>query len=55
MELHGKAALAGGGTAGIGLDARRLLARADAEAVITGRDVARGKNAADAFRETGTV
>ncbi|RJQ76432.1 SDR family oxidoreductase [Pseudonocardiaceae bacterium YIM PH 21723] len=45
MELQGKTALVTGGTSGIGLAAARLLARAGAEVVITGRDIERGKAA----------
>jgi NAD(P)-dependent dehydrogenase (short-subunit alcohol dehydrogenase family) len=55
MELQGKTALVTGGTSGIGLAATRLLARAGAEVVITGRDVQRGKNAMHAAQEDGVV
>lgn len=55
MELQGKTALVTGGTSGIGLAATRLLARAGAEVVITGRDVQRGKNAVHAAQEDGVV
>jgi NAD(P)-dependent dehydrogenase (short-subunit alcohol dehydrogenase family) len=55
MELQGKTALVTGGTSGIGLAAARLLARADADVVITGRDVQRGKNAVQAAQEDGVV
>ncbi|MFG2497115.1 SDR family NAD(P)-dependent oxidoreductase [Streptomyces sp. NPDC048441] len=55
MELQGKTALVTGGTSGIGLAAARLLARAGAEVVITGRDAQRGKNAAHAAQEDGVV
>ncbi|WP_405164102.1 SDR family oxidoreductase [Nocardia sp. NBC_01499] len=55
MELQGKTALVTGGTSGIGLAAARLLARAGAEVIITGRDVQRGKSAEDAAQEDGTV
>jgi len=48
-ELTGKRALVTGGTAGIGLASARLLARAGAEVVITGRDVERGAAAAAAL------
>ncbi|MFD5702234.1 SDR family NAD(P)-dependent oxidoreductase [Streptomyces lasiicapitis] len=55
MELQGKTALVTGGTSGIGLAAARLLARAGAEVVISGRDVQRGKNAVHAAQEDGVV
>ena len=55
MELQGKTALVTGGTAGIGLETTRLLARAGADVVITGRDVERGKRALDDIQEAGTV
>lgn len=45
MELRGKTALVTGGTSGIGRVTARLLARAGAEVVITGRDRQRGENA----------
>ena len=41
-ELAGRRALVTGGTAGIGLEAARLLATAGAEVIITGRDRDRG-------------
>lgn len=41
-ELAGRRALVTGGTAGIGLEAARLLATAGADVVITGRDRDRG-------------
>jgi NAD(P)-dependent dehydrogenase (short-subunit alcohol dehydrogenase family) len=46
MELPGKKALVTGGTSGIGLATAQLLAGAGAEVVISGRDVERGKSAA---------
>ncbi|MFI0470097.1 SDR family NAD(P)-dependent oxidoreductase [Saccharopolyspora sp. 5N102] len=55
MELQGKTALVTGGTSGIGLEATRLLARAGAEVVITGRDAQRGKNAVHAAQEDGVI
>lgn len=55
MELQGKTALVTGGTSGIGLATARLLARAGAEVVITGRDVQRGKNAVHAMQDDGVV
>ncbi|MFI6169158.1 SDR family NAD(P)-dependent oxidoreductase [Nocardia sp. NPDC051052] len=55
MELQGKTALVTGGTSGIGLATARLLARAGADVVITGRDVVRGKNAEHAAQEDGAV
>ncbi|WP_028934200.1 SDR family NAD(P)-dependent oxidoreductase [Pseudonocardia spinosispora] len=55
MELQGKIALVTGGTSGIGLATARLLARAGAEVVITGRDVRRGENAVHSLREDGVV
>jgi NAD(P)-dependent dehydrogenase (short-subunit alcohol dehydrogenase family) len=55
MELQGKVALVTGGTAGIGLETTRLLARAGAEVIISGRDQMRGKTAVDAVQEAGTV
>jgi NAD(P)-dependent dehydrogenase (short-subunit alcohol dehydrogenase family) len=45
MELENKVALVTGGTAGIGLESARLLARAGAQVVITGRDAERGRKA----------
>ncbi|MEO3793003.1 SDR family oxidoreductase [Nonomuraea sp. B10E15] len=53
--MQGKTALVTGGTSGIGLATARLLARAGAEVVITGRDVQRGENAVHAAREDGAV
>jgi NAD(P)-dependent dehydrogenase (short-subunit alcohol dehydrogenase family) len=44
-ELKGLTALVTGGTAGIGLESARLLARAGATVIITGRDVERGEKA----------
>jgi NAD(P)-dependent dehydrogenase (short-subunit alcohol dehydrogenase family) len=44
-ELSGQAALVTGGTAGIGLEAARLLATAGAAVTITGRNVERGEKA----------
>ena len=44
-ELDGLTALVTGGTAGIGLESARLLARAGAAVIITGRDVERGEKA----------
>ncbi|MFF7250869.1 SDR family NAD(P)-dependent oxidoreductase [Embleya sp. NPDC008237] len=55
MELQGKTALVTGGTSGIGLATARLLARAGAEVVITGRDGRRGENAVHAAQEDGVV
>ncbi|MFI7004673.1 SDR family NAD(P)-dependent oxidoreductase [Nocardia sp. NPDC050175] len=55
MELQGKAALVTGGTSGIGLATARLLARAGAEVVITGRDAQRGKDAEHAAQADGAV
>ncbi len=59
MELHGefqgKTALVTGGTSGIGLATARMLARAGAETIITGRDVQRGESAAHASRQDGAV
>jgi NAD(P)-dependent dehydrogenase (short-subunit alcohol dehydrogenase family) len=55
MELQGQTALVTGGTAGIGLESARLLAREGSDVMITGRDVERGKNAVDAFEEAGSV
>jgi NAD(P)-dependent dehydrogenase (short-subunit alcohol dehydrogenase family) len=46
MELASKKALITGGTAGIGLACARLMSRAGASVVITGRDAERGKAAA---------
>ncbi|WP_225882150.1 SDR family NAD(P)-dependent oxidoreductase [Streptomyces aureocirculatus] len=54
-ELQGKTALVTGGTSGIGLAAARLLARAGAEVVITGRDIERGRSAVHAVQEGGVV
>ena len=55
MELESKTALVTGGTAGIGLEVTRLLARAGADVVITGRDEQRGKNAVESVQEAGSV
>ncbi|MFD9071692.1 SDR family NAD(P)-dependent oxidoreductase [Streptomyces lasiicapitis] len=55
MELQGKTALVTGGTSGIGLAAARLLARAGAEVVISGRDAQRGKSAVHTAQEDGAV
>ncbi|MEV0279087.1 SDR family oxidoreductase [Streptomyces sp. NPDC050610] len=55
LELQGKTTLVTGGTSGIGLATARMLARAGAEVVITGRDVQRGKNAEHAAGEEGVV
>lgn len=55
MQLQGQTALVTGGTAGIGLESARLLAREGADVVVTGRDVERGKQAVDAIQETGSV
>ncbi|MEU0471911.1 SDR family NAD(P)-dependent oxidoreductase [Streptomyces olivaceus] len=54
-ELEGKRALVTGGTSGIGLATARLLARQGAEAVIVGRDTARGREAERAAKEDGAV
>ncbi|KUF19147.1 SDR family NAD(P)-dependent oxidoreductase [Streptomyces silvensis] len=48
--MRGKAALVTGGTSGIGLAAARLLARAGADVVITGRDTGRGESAVRTVR-----
>lgn len=45
-ELHGQTALVTGGTAGIGLESARLLARHGAAVIITGRSADRGAAAA---------
>lgn len=45
-ELAGRTALVTGGTAGIGLESARLLARHGATVIITGRSAARGAAAA---------
>ncbi|MEV0263992.1 SDR family oxidoreductase [Streptomyces sp. NPDC050617] len=55
MEFQGKVALVTGGTSGIGLATARMLARAGAEVVISGRDAERGKKAVRAAREDGEV
>jgi NAD(P)-dependent dehydrogenase (short-subunit alcohol dehydrogenase family) len=55
MELHGQTALVTGGTAGIGLESARLLAREGADVIITGRDVERGKKAVEDIHEAGSV
>ncbi|WP_030668986.1 SDR family NAD(P)-dependent oxidoreductase [Streptomyces sp. NRRL B-1347] len=55
MDLRGKTALVTGGTSGIGLAAARLLARAGADVVVTGRDVQRGENAVHGAREDGAL
>lgn len=46
-ELAGQTALVTGGTAGIGLESARLLARHGARVIITGRSTDRGAAAAD--------
>lgn len=55
MELENHVALVTGGTAGIGLETARLLAREGAQVIITGRDTERGKKAVDAIGDTGRV
>ena len=55
MELQGQTALVTGGTAGIGLESARLLAREGADVIITGRDVERGKKAVEDIHEAGSV
>ncbi|WP_328580700.1 SDR family NAD(P)-dependent oxidoreductase [Streptomyces sp. NBC_00370] len=56
MELNDQVALITGGTAGIGLEAARLLVRAGATVVISGRDAERGAKAvADIAQGPGTV
>jgi NAD(P)-dependent dehydrogenase (short-subunit alcohol dehydrogenase family) len=47
MELQDQVALVTGGTAGIGLETARLLARQGANVIVTGRDLERGKAAVD--------
>ncbi len=46
MELHNTIALVTGGSAGIGLESARLLAREGAHVIIAGRDQERGAHAA---------
>jgi len=55
VELQGQTALVTGGTSGIGLATARLLARAGAEVVISGRDVRRGADAARELQADGAV
>jgi len=50
MELQGQKALVTGGTSGIGLATARLLAKAGAEVIVSGRDVRRGEEAARSVR-----
>lgn len=45
MELTNHIALITGGTAGIGLESARLMAREGAQVIITGRDTTRGEKA----------
>lgn len=49
MELTGQSALVTGGTAGIGLEVARLLAREGAAVTVTGRNAVRGEQAAAAL------
>jgi NAD(P)-dependent dehydrogenase (short-subunit alcohol dehydrogenase family) len=55
MELDNKVALVTGGTAGIGLETARLLARNGAHVVISGRDVEKGKAALASLGDSGNV
>ncbi|WP_066367661.1 SDR family NAD(P)-dependent oxidoreductase [Herbidospora mongoliensis] len=55
MEFENQVALITGGTAGIGLETARRLARGGAEVIISGRDVTRGERAADELAEAGRV
>jgi len=55
MELDNKVALVTGGTAGIGLEAARLLAARGAQVVISGRDPEKGKAALESLGDSGSV
>jgi NAD(P)-dependent dehydrogenase (short-subunit alcohol dehydrogenase family) len=55
MELDNKVALVTGGTAGIGLETARLLARGGAHVIISGRDVAKGKAGVESLGDSGNV
>jgi NAD(P)-dependent dehydrogenase (short-subunit alcohol dehydrogenase family) len=52
MELDNKVALVTGGTAGIGLETARLLARNGAQVVISGRDPEKGKAALESLADS---
>jgi NAD(P)-dependent dehydrogenase (short-subunit alcohol dehydrogenase family) len=55
MELDNKVALVTGGTAGIGLETARLLARNGAQVVISGRDPEKGKAALESLGDSGSA
>jgi NAD(P)-dependent dehydrogenase (short-subunit alcohol dehydrogenase family) len=55
MELQDQVAIVTGGTAGIGLETARLLARQGASVIVTGRDLERGKAAVDLIAGPGEV
>jgi NAD(P)-dependent dehydrogenase (short-subunit alcohol dehydrogenase family) len=55
MELDNKVAVVTGGTAGIGLETARLLARNGAQVVISGRDPEKGKAALESLGDSGSV
>jgi NAD(P)-dependent dehydrogenase (short-subunit alcohol dehydrogenase family) len=55
MELDNKVALVTGGTAGIGLETARLLARNGAQVIISGRDPEKGKAALESLGDGGSA
>ena len=55
MALDNKVALVTGGTAGIGLETARLLARTGAHVIISGRDAEKGKAGLESLGDSGNV